>query len=100
MAAAVKRNRLVTYLLATLGGAAGAVIGWIVTGLVADTLLGLGGMSDREGGRAMVVLPSALTGRWPDSCSVPGLCCASTAAIDASPRSWAAWSWLRRRSPR
>ena len=73
MAAAVKRNRLVTYLLATLGGAAGAVIGWIVTGLVADTLLGLGGMSDREGGRAMVAffaigpfgaLAGLLLGAW------------------------------------
>ena len=50
----MKRNRLMICLLETLGGAAGALIGWIVTGLVADALLGLGGMSDREGGRAMV----------------------------------------------
>ncbi len=73
MAETVKRNRLVTYLLAVLGGAAGVVIGWIVTGLIADTLLGLGGMSDREGGRAMVAffaigpfgaLAGLLVGAW------------------------------------
>ncbi len=43
-----------TYLLAFLAGIAGAVAGWIVTGFFADFLLGLSGMSDREGYRAMV----------------------------------------------
>lgn len=47
-------NRLLTYLLAFLGGVAGALLGWIVTGFLADFVLGLQGMSEREGGRAMV----------------------------------------------
>ncbi|HEU4476710.1 MAG TPA: hypothetical protein VFR71_08475, partial [Methyloceanibacter sp.] len=32
----------------------GALLGWLVVGLLADLLLGLGGMSDREGYRAMI----------------------------------------------
>ncbi len=73
MAETVRRNRLVTYLLAVLGGAAGVAIGWLVTGFVADALLGLGGMSDREGGRAMLAffafgpfgaLAGLLLGAW------------------------------------
>jgi len=47
-------NRPLTYLLAVLGGIVGALLGWIVTGFVADFVLGLQGMSEREGGRAMV----------------------------------------------
>jgi len=46
-------KRLVTYLLALIGGIAGGLILWLVTGFIADFLLGLGGMSAREGGRAM-----------------------------------------------
>lgn len=52
--AAPEGNRLLTYLLAFLGGVAGALLGWIVTGFLADFVLGLQGMSEREGGRAMV----------------------------------------------
>lgn len=48
------RRPLSTYLLAALLGVIGAVLGFVVTGLAADTLLGLSGMSDREGYRAMV----------------------------------------------
>ncbi|MGA7456926.1 MAG: hypothetical protein WBW51_06320 [Methyloceanibacter sp.] len=44
----------VTYGLAALGGLVGAVLLWLATGFVADFLLGLSGMSAREGGRAMV----------------------------------------------
>jgi MFS family permease len=44
----------VTYALAALGGLIGAALLWIATGVVADFLLGLAGMSPREGGRAMV----------------------------------------------
>lgn len=47
-------RRAFTYLLAALAGVAGALLGWVIVGLLADFLLGLGGMSDREGGRAMV----------------------------------------------
>jgi hypothetical protein len=52
--AAPDNNRLVTYLLAFLSGVSGALLGWIVTGLAANFVLGLTGMSEREGGRAMV----------------------------------------------
>ena len=52
--AAPEGNRLLTYLLAFLGGVVGALLGWIVTGFLADFVLGLQGMSEREGGRAMV----------------------------------------------
>jgi hypothetical protein len=45
---------LVTYGLAALGGLVGAILFWLSTGIVADFLLGLSGMSAREGGRAMV----------------------------------------------
>jgi MFS family permease len=44
---------LVTYGLAAIGGLVGAVILWLSTGFIADFLLGLSGMSAREGGRAM-----------------------------------------------
>jgi MFS family permease len=47
-------RRLVTYGLAALGGLIGAALLWLATGFVADFLLGLSGMSAREGGRAMV----------------------------------------------
>jgi hypothetical protein len=43
-----------TYLIAAVAGLIGAVLLWLSTGFVADFLLGLSGMSDREGGRAMV----------------------------------------------
>jgi MFS family permease len=46
-------RRIGTYLLAALGGIAGAVLFWLATGVVADSVLGLAGMSPREGGRAM-----------------------------------------------
>jgi MFS family permease len=52
--AAPEGNRLLTYLLAFLGGIAGALLFYIVTGLAANFVLGLTGMSEREGGRAMV----------------------------------------------
>ncbi len=44
----------VTFGLALLGGIVGAVFGWIVTGFAADAILSVGGMSDINGGRAMV----------------------------------------------
>jgi hypothetical protein len=44
----------VTFGLAFLGGIVGAVFGWIVTGFAADALLAVTGMSDINGGRAMV----------------------------------------------
>ncbi len=47
-------RRVFTYILAALAGVAGTLLGWVIVGLLADLLLGLGGMSDREGGRAMV----------------------------------------------
>jgi MFS family permease len=53
MAASLRRTAL-TYLLAALAGLAGAAAAWIFTGFLADFLLGLSGMSDREGYRAMV----------------------------------------------
>ena len=43
-----------TFALAFLAGIVGAVLGWIVTGFAADALLAVGGMSDINGGRAMV----------------------------------------------
>lgn len=43
-----------TFGLAFLAGMAGAIFGWIVTGFAADALLSVGGMSDINGGRAMV----------------------------------------------
>jgi hypothetical protein len=49
-----ERRPLSTYLLAALLGVIGAVLGFVLVGLAADTLLGLSGMSDREGYRAMV----------------------------------------------
>jgi hypothetical protein len=45
---------IVTFGLAFLGGIVGAVFGWIVTGFAADALLAVTGMSDINGGRAMV----------------------------------------------
>ena len=45
---------ILTYFLAGLAGVAGAVLGWLATGIAADSILGLLGMSGREGGRAMV----------------------------------------------
>lgn len=45
---------LITYLLAFFAGAAGAVLGFVAVGLLADFVLGLQGMSDREGYRAML----------------------------------------------
>ena len=45
---------IVTYGLAAIGGLIGAILLWLSTGFVADFLLGLSGMSAREGGRAMV----------------------------------------------
>ena len=45
---------IVTYGLAAIGGLVGAILFWLSTGVVADFLLGLSGMSAREGGRAMV----------------------------------------------
>src|SRR3990172_12944167 len=47
-------QRFLTYLLAALAGVACAVLAWLVTGFLADFVLGLAGMSEREGGRAMV----------------------------------------------
>ena len=49
-----ERRPISTYLLAALLGLIGAVLGFVLTGLAADTLLGLSGMSDREGYRAMI----------------------------------------------
>jgi hypothetical protein len=49
-----ERRPLSTYLLAALLGVIGAVLGFVLIGLAADALLGLSGMSDREGYRAMV----------------------------------------------
>jgi hypothetical protein len=46
-------KRIGTYLLAALGGITGAILLWIATGIIADFVLGLAGMSAREGGRAM-----------------------------------------------
>jgi MFS family permease len=43
-----------TSILAAIGGLIGAALLWLSTGFVADFLLGLSGMSAREGGRAMV----------------------------------------------
>ena len=45
---------IVTYGLTAIGGLIGAILLWLSTGFVADFLLGLSGMSAREGGRAMV----------------------------------------------
>jgi MFS family permease len=45
---------VITFGLAFLAGVVGACIGWLVTGFVADAILGVGGMSDINGGRAMV----------------------------------------------
>jgi hypothetical protein len=47
-------KRALTYLLAGLAGVAGALLGWLVTGLIADAILGAFGMSAINGGRAMV----------------------------------------------
>lgn len=46
-------RRALIFLFAVLAGIAGGAAGWLITGLVADFVLGLGGMSGREGGRAM-----------------------------------------------
>jgi len=45
---------ILTYVLAVLAGIAGAALGWIVTGIAADAVLGALGMSAINGGRAMV----------------------------------------------
>jgi MFS family permease len=47
-------RQAVTYLIAAIGGLIGAVLLWLSTAFVADFLLGLSGMSAREGGRAMM----------------------------------------------
>ena len=47
-------NPPLTYLLAFFAGLAGAVVGFVAVGLLGDFVLGLQGMSDREGYRAMV----------------------------------------------
>ena len=47
-------RQAVTYGIAAIGGLVGAALLWLSTGFVADFLLGLSGMSAREGGRAMV----------------------------------------------
>ena len=47
---------IVTFGLAFIAGLAGAVLGWLALGLIADTILGLHGVSNMEGGRAMVAL--------------------------------------------
>ena len=47
-------KRPLTYLLAFLAGLAGAIAGFFLVGLLADFALGLQGMSEREGYRAMV----------------------------------------------
>ena len=47
-------NPLATYLLVFLAGIVGAVLAWLLTGFLADFVLGLQGMSAREGHRAMV----------------------------------------------
>ena len=47
-------RRVFTYVLAALAGVASALLGWLVVGLLANLLLGLRGMSDREGYRAMI----------------------------------------------
>lgn len=52
------QGKALTYLLTVLGGIAGALLGFIVTGLVAYGLLGLAGMGDREGGLAMIAFIS------------------------------------------
>jgi len=52
------QGKALTYLLTVLGGIAGALLGFIVTGLFAYGLLGLAGMEDREGGRAMIAFIS------------------------------------------
>ncbi len=44
---------LLTYPLAFLAGAAGALLAWVLTGFVAAYFAGLAGVSDMEGGRAM-----------------------------------------------
>jgi hypothetical protein len=49
-----ERWPLSTYLLAALLGLIGAVLGFILTGFVADMLLAMSGMPDREGYRAMI----------------------------------------------
>lgn len=46
-------GRAVIFLFAIFAGIAGGVAGWLITGFAADFVLGLGGMSAREGGRAM-----------------------------------------------
>ena len=53
------RGKALTYLLTALGGIAGALLGFIVTGRVAYGLLGLAGMVDREGGPHSRVLGTA-----------------------------------------
>ena len=45
---------IATFALAFLAGIVGAVFGWIVTGFAADAILAVTGMSDINGGRAMV----------------------------------------------
>jgi hypothetical protein len=47
--------RALTYLLTVLGGIASALLGFIASGLLADGLLALAGMGDREGGRAAMI---------------------------------------------
>jgi hypothetical protein len=47
------RRLFLTYSLAILAGAIGAVLGWLITGLAAVYFAGLADVSDMEGGRAM-----------------------------------------------
>ena len=82
-------KRIVTYLLALIGGIVGGLILWLVTGVIADFLLGLGGMSAREGGRAMFAFFAvAPFGAWLALSWTPGSCSiirAATGALPASP---------------
>jgi len=48
------RRPVLTFLLAFLAGAVGAVLGWLLSGFVAVYFTGLAGVSDMEGGRAML----------------------------------------------
>ena len=76
---------IVTYGLAAIGGLIGAILLWLSTGFVADFLLGLSGMSAREGGRAMVAFFAiGPFGACWASASVSGWCCINAAPIAAS----------------
>ena len=74
---------IVTYGLAAIGSLIGAILLWLSTGLVADFLLGLSGLSAREGGRAMVAFFAIGPFGWA-SASVSGWCCINAAPTAAS----------------